>query len=145
MTNRPVRILLVEDNEADVYLFRKALAYAGLDYELAVIEDGGRALAFARGEAEYDRTPIPDLAIIDLSLPKNNGVQVLEAIRASERFADMPVVVTSSSAKPPVRLSEEHLRVARYIAKPPGLEEFLRIGAVLKDILDENQARRSGA
>ena len=87
--------------------------------------------------------PRPDLAMIDLSLPKNDGIQVLEAIRADQRFADMPVVVTSSSAAPPARLTETHLRAARYITKPPDLEEFLQIGAALRDILLECPAGRT--
>ena len=140
----PVRILLVEDNYADIYLFRKALVGAGLNFELTIIEDGGGAMAFVRGEGEYASSPVPDLAVIDLSLPKNDGIQVLEAIRSTERFANMLVLVTSSSAKPPASLKEAQLRVARYITKPPELEGFLQIGAVLKEILLDSQARRAG-
>lgn len=144
MSPEPARILLVEDNQADVYLFRKALASAGVVFELTVIEDGGRAIAFARGEGEYAGRPVPDLAIIDLSLPKNDGIQVLEAIREGQRFADMPVLVASSSVVPPARLIEQHLGGVRYIAKPPDLEDFLQIGAVVREILLESQARRDG-
>jgi chemotaxis family two-component system response regulator Rcp1 len=130
-----VRILLVEDNAADVYLFRKALLRAELTFELMVIEDGAGAMAFVRGEGKYAGNPVPDLAVLDLSMPKNDGIQVLEAIREAKRFANMPVVVTSSSPSPPARLKEEHLQFARYIMKPPDLEEFLQIGAALKEIL----------
>jgi len=140
----PVRILLVEDNDADVYLFRKALAGAELNFELIVIEDGGRAMQFIRNEGKYADSPVPDLAIIDLSLPKNDGIQVIEAIRAAVRFAGMPVVVASSSAKPPAHVNLERLGVARYVAKPPDLESFLQIGALLKEILVQSQARRAG-
>ena len=131
----PVRILLVEDNTADVYLFRKALTAAGLNFELTVIEDGGSGMAFARGEGQYAGSPVPDLAVIDLSLPKNDGIQILEAFRAAKRFSDVPVVVTSSSTVPPARLKQEELQVARYITKPPDLEAFLEIGTALKRIL----------
>ena len=140
----PVRILLVEDNLADVYLFRKALMGAGLNFELTVIQDGGQAMAFIRGEEQYADSPVPDLAILDLSLPKKDGIQVLEAIRAAERFADMPVVLASSAAKPPARVNLEHLRVARYVPKPLDLESFLQIGVVVKEILVHSQARRAG-
>ena len=75
----PLRILLVEDNTADVYLFRKAFTHAGLNFELTVVEDGGRGMAFVRGEGEYAGSPVPDLAVIDLSLPKNDGIEILEA------------------------------------------------------------------
>jgi CheY-like chemotaxis protein len=144
MAADPVRILLVEDNEADVYLFRKALQSAGLDFELTVMEDGGAALAFVRGEGSHAGAPVPDLAVIDLSLPKNDGIQVLEAIRENARFAGMPVVIASSSAVAPDRLKENQWEVARYIVKPPDLEAFLQIGTVLKEILLQGQARRAG-
>lgn len=141
--NNPVRILLVEDNTGDVYLFRKALLNSGLNVELTVLEDGSRAMAFIRGEREYASSPVPDLAVLDLSLPKNDGLQILEAIRSDERFAPMPVVVASSSATPPARLTEEHLQVARYITKPSDLDSFLQIGAILKEILLDSQVRRA--
>jgi CheY-like chemotaxis protein len=142
--DEPVRILLVEDNTADVYLFRKALLAAELYFVMTVIEDGGRAIAFVRGEGEYADSPVPDLAVLDLSLPKHNGIQVLEAIRATKRFANVPVVITSSSPAPPDRLKEEHLQVARYIMKPPDLEDFLKIGRTLKEILLQGQAGKAG-
>jgi len=142
MTDEPARILLIEDNAADIYLFRKALLNAGLIFELTVIEDGGRAMDFVCGGREYAGHPVPDIAIIDLNLPKNDGIQILEAIRAAERFAGMPVVVTSSSAAPSARLRAEHLLVARYITKPPDLDEFLQIGSAVKEILLESKANR---
>ena len=137
MRDEPMRILLVEDNVGDVYLFRKALVGADLNFELTVIEDGSLALDFIRGEGKYAGAPIPDLAVLDLNLPKNDGLQVLGAIRQNERFEKIPVVVTSSAATmPPL---PEQLRVARYIPKPADLEEFLQIGPVLKEIVIENR------
>ena len=139
--NDPVRILLVEDNLADVYLFRKALVAASLNFELTVLEDGGSAMAFVRGSGQYAGCSVPDLAVIDLSLPKSDGIQVLEAIRASARFAGMLVVVASSEASPPALAKQEHLQVACYITKPPDLDSFLEIGRALKDILLQSRAQ----
>ena len=139
MTER-FHILLVEDNSAEVYLFRKALTAAGLDFDLTVIEDGGKAMVYIRGNA----SPVPDLAVIDVSLPKNDGVHLLEAFRASPRFSGVPVVVSSSSNVPPPRLDLNKLRVERYIPKPPDLEAFMSIGEVLKDILLRTRARPAG-
>ena len=90
--------MLVEDNDADVCLFRKALADAGLNFDLTIIEDGSGALEFAHAEGKYADYPIPDLAVLDLNLPMNDGLQVLRAIRQNERFAKVPIVVTSSAA-----------------------------------------------
>jgi len=144
MNDDPFRILLVEDNIADIYMYRKALLGAELNFQLTVIEDGGTAIAFVRREGEYAGSPLPDLVVLDLSLPKNDGVQVLEAMRATTRFANVPVVMTSSSPSPPARLEEEHLQVVRYIMKPPDLEDFLQIGRTLKGILLHLQAGNAG-
>jgi chemotaxis family two-component system response regulator Rcp1 len=138
--DEPVRILLVEDNTADVYLFRKALLGVGLNFELTVIEDGGKAIAFVRGEGGDAGSPVPDLVVLDLSLPKNDGIQVLEAIRATKRFANVPVVIASSSPSPPARLKDKDLQVVRYIMKPPDLEGFLRIGNALRGSLLQSKA-----
>jgi two-component system, chemotaxis family, response regulator Rcp1 len=135
MTDRPVRILLVEDNAGDVYLFRKALENATLNFELNVIEDGAEALAFARQEGKYAGSPVPDLALLDLNLPKNRGVEVLKAMRHNSHFSKVPVVITSTSATPRERAESEQLGVERYIVKPPDLEDFLQIGTLVKEIL----------
>ena len=131
----PVRILLVEDNDGDVYLFRKALLRAELNFELIVVTDGGLAMGFIRNEGQYAGSAVPDLAIVDWNLPKRNGIEVVEAIRGEKRFAGMPVVLASSSAIQPPGVNLERLGVARYITKPADLEGFLEIGAVLKDVL----------
>ncbi len=135
MGDEPFRILLVENNTADVYLLRKALLGAEVNFELTVVEDGGRAMALVRGEGEYAAMPVPDLAVLDLSLPTYDGIQILEAMRATERFANMPVVVASSAPLPPARLKDENLRMVRYIMKPLDLVDFLEIGGILKEIL----------
>src|SRR5215471_4441512 len=97
MSDRPFRILLVEDNAADTWLLRKALQNAALNFELIQIEDGAEALAFVRGEGEYAGSVTPDLAVVDLNLPKNDGVEVLEALRKSKSFSNVPVVIVTSS------------------------------------------------
>jgi len=141
MNVEPFRILLVEDNSADVYLLQKALTAAGLHFALTVIDDGGSALEFVRGGGEMARDALPHLAIIDVSLPNNDGIQVVEAVRAAECFAGMPVIVMSSSVSPPARLKQEDLRGTRYVPKPPDLEEFLRVGVMIKELLEEQVGR----
>jgi CheY-like chemotaxis protein len=140
MTDEPIRILLVEDNVGDVYLLRKALVAAALNFELTVIDDGGAALDFVRGEGKYADSPLPDLAVLDLNLPKNDGLQVLGAIRQNERFAKVPVVVISSMVLTQPLLKD--LRVSRYIPKSADLDKVLQIGPVLKEIVMQNRAAR---
>ncbi len=135
MTDELVRILLVEDNAGDVYLFRKALENVELNFELNVIEDGAEALAFVRQEGKYAGSPVPDLALLDLNLPKNEGIEVLKAMRHNSHLSKVPVVITSTSATPRERVDAERLGVERYIIKPPDLESFLQFGMVLKEII----------
>ncbi len=84
---RQHHLLVIEDNPADVVLLRRALAGAGLDYQLTVINDGAEALALFRpGRALL----AADLAIVDLNLPKHSGLEVIEQMRANPAFAEMP-------------------------------------------------------
>jgi CheY-like chemotaxis protein len=141
MDNELFRILLVEDNTGDVYLFQKALEQAQIRFELITLRDGARALAFVRHEGNYANSPAPDLAVIDLNLPKSGGLQVLRAIRESRDLAKMPVVIVSSSASPQDLAMTQRLGVERYITKPPDLEAFLQTGQIFREIL---MASRSG-
>ena len=135
MVDNVSRILVVEDNDADVYLFRKALETVDLRFELTVVQDGADALAFIRGEGRYSARSVPDLVVLDLNLPKDGGIQVLLAIRERETFSNVPVAVVSSSASPQDRDETGKLGVDRYIRKPSDLEEFLKIGQILKELL----------
>jgi CheY-like chemotaxis protein len=137
------QILLVEDNAADVYLLRKAIAAANFEVELTVIEDGAEALAFVRAEGKYAARGVPDLAVLDLNLPKNEGTAVLTAIRQTKDVANVPVVITSSSPSPSDRSRVELLGIERYVVKPTDLEEFLKIGAILKEVLIACKERHS--
>jgi chemotaxis family two-component system response regulator Rcp1 len=129
------QILLVEDNDADVYLFRKALETAELQFELTVMRDGAEALAFVRREGKYAASPVPNLVVLDLNLPKDGGIQVLEAIREREPFSNVPVAIVSSSDSPQDRDETGKFGVDRYITKPPDLDEFLAIGQIFRELL----------
>jgi CheY-like chemotaxis protein len=144
MERKLVRVLLVEDNAGDAYLFGKALEEAELNFALTVIDDGYQALAFVRGEREYTGHAVPDLVVLDLNLPKHGGDEVLKAIEQSPRFEGVPVVITSSSPWPPRLTENERSRIARYIPKPPDLDSFLAIGAQLKEVLRDGKARAEG-
>jgi CheY-like chemotaxis protein len=139
MEDELFRILLVEDNDADVYLFHKALEQAEIRFELINVRDGAQALAFVRREGDYANSLAPDLAV--LNLPKNGGLEVLRAIRETRDLAKVPVVIVSSSASPQDLAKTQRLGVERYITKPPDLDGFLQAGQIFRDIL---MASRSG-
>jgi CheY-like chemotaxis protein len=129
------QILLVEDNPADIYLFREALKAAGLKFELTVIENGADGLAFARRQGEHAASSVPDLAVLDLNLPKGSGASVLEAMRQSKDLERVPVFIMSSSASAWEQARARELGVERFITKPADLDDFLQIGHVVKEVL----------
>jgi CheY-like chemotaxis protein len=135
--DRKSQVLVVEDNPADVELLRWALDSAEVEYDLTVIDDGGEALAFVQQRGKYFASTAPDLAILDLNLPKYDGMEILEAMRASRIFAGVPVAVLSSSSSPRDRAKMEAYNIGRYITKPPDLDEYLRIGLIVKELLAE--------
>jgi CheY-like chemotaxis protein len=132
---RKVRILIIEDNAADVSLLRLALDSANVDCELRVLEDGGEGMAFIRQQGIYAGLPIPDLVVLDVNLPKKDGLEILASMRASALFGGVSVVVLSSSSWPRERAKMEQFGITRFIAKPADLDEYLKIGIILKELL----------
>lgn len=129
-------ILLIEDNPADVELFRYVLESAAVQCRLTVIDDGGEALAFVQQRGKYcDVTP-PSLAIVDLNLPRYDGMEILEAMRANPAFAGVRVIVMSSSSSPRDKSRIEESGMGRYITKPPDLDGYLQVGLTVKDMLE---------
>ena len=128
---RPARVLLVEDNEADVRLTHEALREAGENVRRSAVADGDVALAYLRRESGYEDAPRPDLVLLDLNLPRKNGLEVLEEMRGDEQLRSIPVIVcTSSSARQDVEASYA-LGANAYVVKPLELDEFMDlIGAI---------------
>jgi len=135
------QILVIEDNPADVEILRYALDNAKVVCELIVIADGGEALAFFEQRGKLPSNGAPDLAILDLNLPRYDGIELLEAMRANRVFDTVPVADLSSSSSPRDRARIEAFGITRYITKPPDLEEYMRIGTVVKQILEGHSQR----
>ena len=138
-----VRIVLVDDNPADVRLLRLALDNADLDCELIVIDDGAEALAFVRQQGQDARNSPPDLAVLDFNLPKSDGLQILKAMRENRAFTGVPVAVLSSGLSPRDMAKIQEFTLARYITKPSTFEEFLKIGSSLKALIERGSDERS--
>ena len=121
-------ILLVEDNPDDVELTRIAFAEADLDSRLEVVRDGAEALdyLFARGaHAGRDPARLPSIVLLDLDLPKVDGREVLQAIRANEATRSLPVVVLTTSTEPFDVDASYALGANSYIRKPVDFEQFV--------------------
>ena len=126
MSNK--EILLVEDNPDDVELTRIAFAEAKIANDLIVMGDGAQALdyLFARGDySDRDPTDLPSIILLDLNLPKVDGREVLQAIRANAATKSLPVVVLTTSAEPFDVEASYALGVNSYIQKPVDFERFV--------------------
>lgn len=123
----PIEILLAEDNPGDVKLTRKALDQGDLLNNLHVVNDGIEAMKFLRKEGEYADTPMPDLLLLDLNMPKKDGRQVMQDMDADPQLRRIPVVVlTSSEAEEDVVRSYE-LSANAYLTKPVDFDGFVDI------------------
>lgn len=142
MSDYQFRVVLIEDNPGDIYLFQQALQAAGVQVALTLIEDGGEAMAFARKQRQYSATLNPDLIVLDLNLPKNPGTEVLEVLRSNPETSGIPVAIMTSSAAPQELSAVKDLGIELFITKPADLDEFLKIGDVLKQILMEPGKRK---
>jgi len=127
-------ILLAEDNPADVYLIREALTFHGIKIPTRVAADGKDVLALIQSE----NAPTPALIILDLNLPRHDGIEILEVVRSKPEFAHVPVVVLTSSDSPRDRLTALHLGATRFIRKPSNLNDFLNLGAIFKELLESS-------
>lgn len=122
---RPVEILLVEDSHADVLITREAFEQAKILNNIHVAEDGVKAIQYLKQEGEYAATPQPDLILLDLNLPRKNGLEVLAEIKADPRLKTIPVaILTTSNAEQDV-IESYGLYANCYIVKPVQFENFV--------------------
>ena len=126
---KEVDILLVEDNASDAEMTILALKTNNLANNLQHVKDGAEALDFIFAEGKYADRVVADklkLILLDLKMPKVNGIEVLEKIRADERTKTIPVVILTSSKEDPDIKKCYKLGVNSYVVKPVEFEQFQR-------------------
>ena len=136
MAGSEYRILIAEDNRADVYLIEEALRRRGFKYQLEVADNGEDMLNMI---GQIERDPLqryPDILLLDLNLPKRTGDEVLAEIRKSRRFDHIPVIVITSSNSPEDRARAQELGASFYFRKPADLDRFLAIGTIIQQFLE---------
>ena len=129
------RILVIEDNDSDVFLLDRALKKQDLQFEMLHLLNGGDALAFIRRQGAYAGGATPDLILVDLNLSKYTGEDILHEIRNAPHLAGVPVCVWSSSRSRRDEAMLKDLGVSQFIPKPSGLGSFMEIGKMIKDLL----------
>ncbi|GAB4257442.1 MAG: response regulator [Methylomicrobium sp.] len=124
---RAAEFLLVEDNPGDIRLTREALTESKVKNNLNVVGDGEEAMAFLRRQGKYADAPRPDVILLDLNLPKKNGREVLQEIKADPSLKRIPVVIITSSEAEQDVLKTYDLHVNCYVNKPVDLEQFVKV------------------
>jgi CheY-like chemotaxis protein len=137
------KILLAEDNPADVYLIRAALEEHGVDVPLQVAAEGSEVLRLIEQQDVPGESQL-SLIILDLNLPRHDGIEILQRLREKARVPRIPVVVLTSSDSPRDRIAASELGAAAFLRKPSNLEQFLSLGAVFKEVLQQARTASGG-
>ena len=128
---KPIDILLVDDDEGDVLLTKKALHNGRLCNTIYVARDGVEAMDFLKHRGDFPNSPRPELILLDLNMPRKDGREVLYEIKQDPDLRTIPVVVLTTSDADQDILRSYDLHANCYVTKPVELEQFTR---VVKDI-----------
>jgi two-component system, chemotaxis family, response regulator Rcp1 len=132
-TPRPIDILLVEDNEADVRLTEEVLTESKVGNNLTVANNGEEALDCLRRKGKFKDSVRPDLILLDLNLPVKDGREVLAQIKADADLKRIPVVILTTSKAEEDILRTYNLHANCYITKPVDLEQFVTVVRYIED------------
>ncbi len=130
---RPIEILIVDDNPGDVRLTLEALKDGKVQNRLHTAHDGVEAIAFLRRKGEYADAPLPDLILLDLNMPRMNGVQLLAEVKEDSALKHIPVVILTGSREIEDIAKTNNLQADRYDTKPIDLEHVIK---TVKSIID---------
>ena len=124
---KPIDVLLVEDDPGDTLMIKEAFADNKVRNRLSCVTDGVEALAFLRREGQFSEAPRPDLILLDLNLPRKDGREVLEEVKADPELRTIPVVVLTTSEAEEDILRSYSLHANAYVTKPVDFERFIAV------------------
>lgn len=122
-----LKVLLVEDNPDDVTIVRRAMRKSDLKCDLYVASDGEEALDMLARKGEFEDTPRPDLILLDINLPKINGLEVLAKIKQDDQLKRIPVIVLTISEREEDMARAYDSGAASYMTKPVDSKDFERL------------------
>jgi two-component system, chemotaxis family, response regulator Rcp1 len=130
-----LRVVLAEDNPADVFLVREALNQHRIECDLRVLADGAQAIEFLNQLDSKPSTRQLDLFLLDMHLPKYDGLDILKRLRATESHAQTPVIVMTSSHATWEREAAEKHAALYYFEKPSDYRQFMELGHLVQQVL----------
>jgi two-component system response regulator len=132
--NKEVEIVLVEDNPNDAELITRALKKHNLANKIVLLKDGAEALEFLFSRTNPDHTSggtVPRVVLLDIKLPKVDGIEILRRMKSNEQTKEIPVVILTSSYEDRDIKEAYHLGVNSFVTKPIKFEEFAKVVAKL--------------
>lgn len=128
-------ILLIEDNEADVDLIKYTFRKNKIANRVLTLSDGESAVAYLLKKGEYQKAQTPDLVILDINLPRLNGLEVLKIIKQDPYARLVPVVILTTSSADQDVLQAYQNYVNAYLVKPVEIEDFIKVVTSLEQFM----------
>lgn len=126
-----MNILIVEDSEPEKIIIKEAFKEANVNCNLCMAKDGVEALEFLNQEGEFERAPKPNLIILDLNLPRKNGLEVLAEVKNNPKWRHIPILIFSNSEFPMDICQCYELNANAYINKPSEFQEFIDLANMI--------------
>ena len=123
----PIDLLLIDDDQADIYLAKRVLGKCGTPVAIQVARHGEEALALLRREGQHRDARRPDLIFLDLNMPRMNGHEFLEVMKADDDLKSIPTIVMSMSNSEVDMAKSYALQASAYVSKPMELEAFAKV------------------
>ena len=127
MQIKTVKVLLVEDNEDDVLLAQESFADAKTVEIIYVVSNGEELLAYLRKQGDYKTAIVPDVVLMDINMPRMNGLEALQAVKQDPELRYIPVIMLTTSNRSEDVNSAFNFGASSYIPKPNGFKEFQRV------------------
>ena len=133
MSTRTISILWAEDNIGDILLIKEAFRQAGLLHDLTVVDDGVEATDFLFHRGRYIHTPLPELIILDLNMPKKTGREVIQDIKTSPALLQIPLVILTSSKDDLDVFEGLDAKRCLYLVKPQTFQGLIDLAKQIND------------
>lgn len=131
-SRKPV-IMLVEDNPADLRLTQEVFEEAAFEHQLLVARDGEQALAMLHQTPPHADLPLPDIVLLDLNIPRKNGLEVLRVLKQDPRLRRIPVLILSTSRAESDFAAAYDAHANAFVTKPTDWAEFAELARLIRD------------